>query len=177
VDSIKPKNFRLVLGVFLLISFFYLFCKVFLFNISPSMPIGLYWLSHTKSESLKRGDVVAVCLKGPFLKMGLERNYIFKSGHCSDSAPLIKTVFAIPGDSVVLSKDGMSVNGKNYPLKTFDRDSQQRVLPYIPRGNYLKTSAFWLIGTNDSKSWDSRYWGEVNASQILYQLKPLLTFR
>lgn len=143
-------------------------------NITPSMPIGLY--VKKDSDTIKRQDVVAICLAEPYKSLGLRLNYLIRGKACENSAPLIKQIIAVPKDDVRLADDYIAVNHHIYAYKTQYVDSLNRKLDVYPRGIYLNTSYYWVIGTNDDKSWDSRYWGPIKEQQILSILKPILTF-
>ena len=69
------------------------------------------------------------------------------------------------------------VNNTRFPFKTLHKDSSERVLNIYPRGKYLRTNGYWLIGTDSPKSWDSRYWGFLNRQNIIFKLKPLLILK
>ena len=142
-------------------------------NVTPSMKEGVYIRKYGK---IKRGDIVAFCLKEPYRTIGLNRLYIEKGQKCNGTDPLIKEIIAIPGDNVILTDQYLAVNGVKYPYKTFYVDSIGRKLDVYPRGNYFNTQGYWMIGTHALNSWDSRYWGVVNRTQILYKLKPLLVW-
>lgn len=136
------------------------------------MPLGLYAIKSI-NKPLKDGDIVAVCLVAPYQNIGLARSYILAGSRCNGSAPLIKMIIAIPGDSIILADEEITVNNFVYHYPTETYDSKHRQLPKWPRGNYPNTKGYWLIGTNNSHSWDSRYWGFVQYTQIIYLLKPL----
>jgi len=93
------------------------------------------------------------------------------SMRCETHDPLIKRILAVPGDTVVLTRDSIIVNGILYPYATKRIDSNGRRLWAYPRGVYSGTSGYWVIGTGSVDSWDSRYWGPITRSQILYPLK------
>lgn len=153
--------------------------KYFVINISSSRPIGLYYiekLTPSSSKTIKRGDIVAICLMHKVERLGLQRQYIMPGTQCHKSKPLIKTIFAVPGDSLILILEKITLNGKNYSLKTLKTDSQNRALEIYPRGIYKHTVGYWVIGTYAFNSWDSRYWGPLQEEQILFQLHPVLIF-
>lgn len=140
------------------------------------MPQGIYL---TARGSVARGDIVAFCLHEPQKTFGLKRGYLTAGLRCQGALPLIKKVIAVPGDDVTLTDHGITVNTIFYPYKTYYRDSLNRKLSVYPRSNYLRTNGYWVIGTHDSHSWDSRYWGPVAQERIkkLIQLvaqEPLL---
>lgn len=156
-----------------------LFCLVknkIIINTSPSIPLGLYTIHQIKAP-LKQNDLVAVCLMKSDQAFGLSRGYINPGRRCNGTTPLLKSIIAVPGDNVILSNDEIIVNNKIYHYITQKFDSKQRILPSWPRGNYQNTQGFWLIGTNDPHSWDSRYFGFVSKNQIIFLLNPLLVIK
>jgi conjugative transfer signal peptidase TraF len=137
----------------------------FIINISPSEPLGVYKIE--KSNSIHRGDIVAVCLSVKYKKIGLKDGYLIPGMRCEQTAPLLKTVIAVPGDAITLKNSQIIVNGRIYPYATKQFDSKGRALDQVLRGFY-KDKKYWLIGVANPNSWDSRYWGGVDKSQILY---------
>jgi conjugative transfer signal peptidase TraF len=138
-----------------------------LINSTPSMPEGIYIRSFGE---IKRGDIVAACLADPYKTIGLEQLYIGRGMKCKGSEPVIKQVIALPGDSVTLEKNYIVVNSSRLFFKTLDKDDKGRSLIKYPRGVYLNTKGYWLIGTMTPNSWDSRYWGPISKSQIISKL-------
>jgi conjugative transfer signal peptidase TraF len=140
-------------------------------NVTPSMKIGLY----IKQEGeIKRGDIVLVCLTEPYKTIGLHNQYIMQGSRCNGANSLIKEVVALPNDLVILTDSSLEINGKTYPYRTYYFDSKDRPLSVYPRGKYRK--GYWLIGTNNDHSWDSRYFGPINKNQILCKLKAILVW-
>lgn len=149
----------------------FLFYHSFIINVSSSEPLGLYQIQ--RESSLHRGDIVAVCLSPSYQQEGLGRGYLLPGIRCHGAAPLIKTVVSIPGDTVILTRTEIRINGKNFPCVTKVYDSHGFTLQTVRRGVYKNSQQYWLIGTNDVNSWDSRYWGGVERTQILYRLKHM----
>lgn len=139
-------------------------------NVTPSMPMGIYRI---EDGEVHRGDTVAFCLTEPHKTIGLDRGYLAKGRACQGADPLIKQVIAIPGDTVQLTNPLIRVNGVIYGYRTLYADSLYRPLAVYPRGNYAPSQGYWLVGTHSVQSWDSRYYGAINRSQMLYKLKPL----
>jgi conjugative transfer signal peptidase TraF len=144
-----------------------------LINITPSMKLGLYIKA---SGNIKPGDIVAFCLAEPYKILGLTKTYIQQGSKCGGTDPLIKQVIAIPGDNVVLADNYIEVNSYKQFYPTLHQDSAGRSLAAYPRGTYSNTQGYWMIGTHAKNSWDSRYFGPIENAQILYKLKPLLTW-
>lgn len=144
-----------------------------LINITPSMKFGVYIKSN---GMIDRGDIVAFCLPEPYKTRGLDALYIQKGRKCIGSDPLIKEVIAVPGDQVILHDRYLEVNGNRNFYETLRQDSEGHTLTAFPRGSYANTKGYWMIGTHSKNSWDSRYWGAVGKEQILYKLRPLITW-
>lgn len=143
-------------------------------NWTASMPIGLYKVN--APNQLQRGDDVMACLPPAIGKVGLHQEYLMPGKCPGGFDPIIKELIALSGDSVVLSSEAITVNGKIYPAHTRDKDHLGRVLAAIPRGNYPNTQSYWLYGKNSPEdSWDSRYWGGVDRGSIIKTATPILT--
>jgi type IV secretory pathway protease TraF len=83
------------------------------------------------------------------------------------------------GDTVELSAAGMAVNGRllpnNAPLVS---DTAGRPLSHWPFGRYVVApSTVWVASSYNRRSFDSRYFGPVEASQVREHVRPLLTSR
>lgn len=141
-------------------------------NTSPSMPPGIYVKKFTP---VKRGDIVAACLDIRHTQLGLQHHYLKSGFACNGAEPVIKKIIAIPGDAVQLTDQYIQVNQKFYFYPTFYHDSRGTPLEIFPRGNYPAQNDYWLLGTNNPRSWDSRYWGPVPSEQIIENLYPLFT--
>lgn len=135
------------------------------------MPRGIYV---KKFSEVTRGDIVAICLDSSHRQQGIKNHYLKFGFGCAGSQPLIKQVMAIPGDKVTLTDHSLAVNGKIYAYPTFYRDHLGNPLSVFPRGTYSPTHHYWLLGTHNAHSWDSRYWGPIPHHQIIENLKPLL---
>ena len=54
-------------------------------------------------------------------------------------------------------------------------DSRGRQLPQIKSPLILNKDEFFVMGESDN-SFDSRYFGKIKKEEILYKVKPILTF-
>jgi conjugative transfer signal peptidase TraF len=125
---------------------------------------------------ITRRDTVALCLTPAYADFAVKRGYLLKGGACPDSYPLIKKVVAVPGDTVILTDDAVRVNNVSYPYKTYYADSLHRPLFVYPRGIYINTAGYWVIGVNDPRSWDSRYFGYISAAQIVSKVRRVASW-
>lgn len=145
------------------------------FNDSPSMPTGLYVRTSTESNA----SLVVFCPVEPFAKLSVERGYRSR-GNCPDGAePLAKPIVARPGDTVELSALGITVKSRllanTAPLV---KDSAGRPLSHWPFGRYVVApGTVWVASSYSPRSFDSRYVGPVEASQVREHVRPLLTVR
>lgn len=171
--KIQSKLYLILPAIFLiLILAFHYFGMIV--NLSSSMPIGLYRKS---SGNITNNDYVALCLDSHNTQLGISRGYLEKGTTCNGSVPLIKKVIALPNESITLSKNYIITNHHQYNLKTLDFDNINRQLGSIKPGKYQQ-DCYWLIGDDDfTNSWDSRYWGCIKKSQILYMVVPLIIWK
>jgi len=163
------KTNLIILIVFILAAI--LAYQNFIINVSPSEPLGVYRI--IRDKEIQKGDKVALCLNIPLQEVGLKRGYLLPARRCQMTEPLIKTIVAVPGDAVILKNNEIIVNSKVLPYPTKYVDSHGRKLDVFPRGIYKNIKTYWLVGTNDPDSWDSRYWGGVEQKQILFLIRPV----
>ncbi len=81
------------------------------FNVTPSMPIGIYRLAPVRKSGVQRGTFVAVCAPIDAARLGLRRGYLADGRCAADTEPLLKVVAAVAGDEVTISSRGVAVNG------------------------------------------------------------------
>ena len=155
-----------------------------MYNFTPSMPVGFYWIWRPHGP-VKVGDVVMACvpLDTPAAREGLRRHYLpmhrFGTLRCPGNVyPVVKPVVAVPGDTVTLSMAGVSVN--HHLLRNtaiIANDPQDRPVWHMPLKSYLVPAhTYWLISGLNRLSFDSRYWGPVTRADIVRRAVPILTF-
>jgi conjugative transfer signal peptidase TraF len=139
------------------------------------MPIGLY---RVVQSSVRKGDLVEICLPKSTAETGLLRNYLGGGSCASGAEPLIKQVVGVHGDMVDVQQNGIFVNGNLLAhSETLLKDTQGRNLAAVPRGQYLlKKDEIWVYGNHNYKSWDSRYFGAVMMTNVKAVLTPFLIF-
>jgi conjugative transfer signal peptidase TraF len=145
-------------------------------NTSASMPRGLY---RVVEGELSRGAVVAACLPLDVALFGLERHYL-GAGTCPGGAkPVVKKVGGLAGDLLEVTTKGVVVNGEVLPRsRPLAEDRGGRPLAPFPRGpRRLAAGEVWLYSPHEARSWDSRYYGPIPASNVLHVVAPLVTFR
>ena len=144
-------------------------------NLTESLPRGVY---RTITEEAGRGSIVVVCLPLDAAELARERGYL-GPGSCPGGVRGIgKIVLATGGDIVEHREEGIWVNWR--PIansRTLPRDSRRRALPHYPWGDYvLKARELWLFSPYRPNSYDSRYFGPVDASDLVSVLRPVWTW-
>ena len=113
------------------------------------------------------------------LMLSVVRGYRSR-GNCPDGGePLAKPIAARVGDTVELSATGMAVNGRLLPnTAPLVSDTAGRPLSHWPFGRYVVApGTVWVASSYSRRSFDSRYFGPVEASQVREHVRPLLTAR
>ena len=141
-------------------------------NWTSSLPPGFYLITDDLNARL-----VEFCPPRIFSPLSIERGYR-PGGICPDrEAPLLKPVIATPGDTVMVSDDGISVNGRQLPnTRPRPLDSAGRPLKAWPPGIYsVSAETVWVASTYHPNSLDSRYFGPISISTVRHRLRPLWT--
>jgi conjugative transfer signal peptidase TraF len=143
-------------------------------NASPSLPIGLYVV-----DSGSNSQLVEFCPSQPYAALANSRRYR-DAGRCSDGGtPLLKPIVAREGDEVVVTAQGVSINGSQLPNSAArTRDTAGRPLTPWPFGTYrVQAGTMWVVSSYEARSFDSRYFGPIRQSQVLDHVRPLLVRR
>jgi len=144
------------------------------YNGSHSFPLGFYLASNKRPQ---RGDLVTVSLPElPIFDLAKARGY-FDVAY-SPAAHLMKRVAATAGDRVTIDLAGVQVNGirlaNSAPLPC---DLAGRPLqPYILKDHFLGPDEVLLMSDYNPASFDSRYFGPLNATTIEAAVKAVLTW-
>lgn len=145
-------------------------------NTTKSIPVGIYL---TSDEPVKKGTYVMFCPPDNAIFVeARERGYI-GAGFCPGNyGYMMKRVLAAKNDTVSIADDGVRVNGMLLPLsEPHKTDLAGRPLPRFAGDQYtLNDSEFLLMSDVTSLSFDGRYFGPVNISQIKTVLRPVFTW-
>jgi conjugative transfer signal peptidase TraF len=144
-------------------------------NLTGSLPIGLYLVSRAAPV---RGSLVLACLPPGVAAFAKERGYVPRGGACPGGVvPVGKPVLAIRGDTVTVTPTGLLVNGapvsNSRPLPA---DRRGRPLPQLAVGRYgVGPGELWVVSSYSRLSFDSRYFGAVEAAQVRVSVRRLWT--
>lgn len=131
------------------------------------------------NRPISRGDLVLACLPPALAQFAQARGYLARGAGCGDGIePVGKRIGALPGDTVEVTRTYIAINGRRLENSaTVSRDSHGRSLPHTTPGRYtVQPDQVWLFGTDNSRSWDSRYFGSVPIRSVRAQLEPLVTW-
>ncbi len=152
----------------------------YVINYTGSMPYGLYKETPLKLHSVKIGMDVLICVPDKAVKDGISKGYIKSSDACANGGEaIIKKVIAISGDQVSIGDNKITVKHqgetKSYPAPIQKVSlSGQPVTGWATQKTYMLKDQVWAYGAYEYQySWDSRYFGAVPESHILYQLTPI----
>ena len=145
-------------------------------NTTKSVPVGVYW---AVSTPVRKGDYVIFCPPrvGVFDE-AKARGYI-SAGFCPGGyGYLMKRVLAAKDDTVSVGDEGVRVNGELLPLSAPLRtDKGGRLMPrYQARRFTLGASELLLMSDVSPTSFDGRYFGPINRSQLRTVVRPVLTW-
>lgn len=145
-------------------------------NLTGSIPRGVYRVT---SGPVVRGATVLACLPSSIAAFARSRGYV-PSGSCDDgSAPVGKTLAALPGDTVGVTDSGVYVNGRLLPnTAPLSRDSNGRPLPRLRIDRYVvPPGKAWLLSSYSPRSYDSRYYGAIDVTHITVRVQRLFPLR
>jgi conjugative transfer signal peptidase TraF len=145
-------------------------------NTTQSIPDGLYRMT---DGPVAKGEYVIFCPPQSVLfDEARERGYI-GAGFCPGGYGLMmKRVAAVGGDAVAWTQEGVSVNGKLLPLSIpLEADKAGRVMPRYLFDDYtLGESELLLMSDASGTSFDGRYFGAVDLSQVKGLIRPVIMF-
>jgi conjugative transfer signal peptidase TraF len=130
-----------------------------LYNPSVSAPIG--WYRILPERPVARGDLVAARLPEAAEILASARGYL------PGDIPVIKTVWAVPGDLICMDDTTLQVTDRP-PLPLRHQDLSGRPLtPWRQGCTRLRPDEVLIISNRIDESFDSRYFGPVRAGDII----------
>lgn len=130
------------------------------------MPRGLYVRD---SSPASRGEFVLAWLPSVAREMAHVRGYLPRT------VPALKPIAAIAGDVVCASGQRITVNGAAMAERRTE-DHQGREMPAWTGCKTLSRDQIFLLSTYTSDSFDGRYFGLSQASDIIEKVRPVWTF-
>jgi conjugative transfer signal peptidase TraF len=137
-----------------------------LWNASASVPIGLYGIAALNRLAI--ADLVVVAPPKPLAA------FLALRGYLPLGVPLIKHIFALPGQSVcrnglLVAVDGIAAG------RALAHDWRGRVLPAWRGCRVITPDEVFLMNSDEPASFDSRYFGPIPRSAIVGRALALWT--
>ena len=122
--------------------------KLFWFNISPSIPLGIY--REIKIDRINKGDIVVFKMDENFEKYSSTKNIL-----------TAKKIVATYKDKLEIQNNHLFVNGEDYGeyIKGIERADLK-----------LSKDGYWVL-SKEKYSLDSRYFGEIKKKDILKKVE------
>jgi conjugative transfer signal peptidase TraF len=137
-----------------------------IWNHTPSLPRGLYWLA--RGHRPARHDLVAFRVPENVRRLVRERAYL------EEGAWLVKPVVALAGDGVCTDSGALTIDGVRFgSIRTTDSDG--RPLPQAPICGAIADGQLYVAGA-DPRSFDSRVFGPIRVSDLQGTVTPLWTY-
>jgi conjugative transfer signal peptidase TraF len=135
-----------------------------LWNASASAPIGLYRVS--RDRAIDVGDMVIAWPPASVRAIAAARRYLPRG------VPLVKRVAAGPGDRICAAGSSIVIDGRAVASRrAVDRHS--RPLPWWSGCRTLRDHHYLLLMADVADSFDGRYFGITNGSEIIGRARLL----
>jgi len=135
--------------------------------------LGAYEIpSHSMEETLLPGDYIVVS-KVTYHLRSIHRGDVVVFKHWDSLQDnrqelFIKRVVGLPGDTLVFTPDGIIVNGAPLPTPPDAKIPTSPLLQSMKLDSTIVVGedSVYVVGDNRRNSYDSRYWGAVEISQV-----------
>lgn len=135
-------------------------------NASASAPIGLYAV--TPGAEADPGGMVIARVPDPWRMLAASRHYL------PANVPLVKRVAAGPGDEICALGPEIFINGR-WAAARLSADPHGRPMPWWNGCVRLHGHQFFLLMSSSPASFDGRYFGVTDGTQIVGKARPLWT--
>jgi conjugative transfer signal peptidase TraF len=140
--------------------------KRYVWNLSGSVPIGLYRLQPVRDLSVTQ--LVAIQPPMPLATFLADQRYLPRG------VPMLKRVLALPRQTVC--REHLTITVDNIAKgEARARDSRGRPLPVWQGCRVVADGEVFLMNAQSADSLDGRYFGVLPMSAIIGQAKPLWT--
>ena len=136
------------------------------YNPSDSAPRG--WYLMRPASGLSVGEYVVARLPSDTAAFAAVRGYLPRS------VPILKQIAALNGQHVCI-RDGVVYVGGTAMARTLDHDGKGRPLTAWRHCQVLGIDEVFLLNTTNPGSFDSRYFGPIDASFVRGRAIPLMT--
>ncbi len=149
---------------------------LFTFNISSSVPLGL-WL-RLSNKNIKIGDIVEINFEDFIYNNDWVPEAYYKANEVGRTAPYLKRVAGLPGDVIELGEFNLlKINNKiilNSLVLSQDRAGNILSSPDYSNKIKLQDNEVWLM-SDSPRGFDSRYLGPAKLNKCVKVL-PILIY-
>lgn len=141
--------------------------------LSGSIPYGVY--CPVEDATFSPGEYVVFCLDEERGRAGYAAGYLGRGACPGGVSAVIKPIVGVAGDIVEVTREGVCVNGKHIPASVplLHNRHGERLSFYAGR-HVVPLNAVWVLSTSSPQSWDSRYYGPIQTSQIVTAAQKVL---
>ena len=163
IMDIRTKKFNLIMlsvSIFLAITFtgLHLLSKIYVINVTPSIPLGIYKLEKFDGV-LKKGDLVVYEIDNKYKNLTSIKGTMFKS---------VKPVAAFYEDKVEIKDNRIYVNDEDYG----------EIFPEISSNFNGKIKEDEVLTLSKVRgAFDGRYYGAIKKSKIEKKVRLIYEFR
>lgn len=137
---------------------------LYMWNVSASVPVGLYRLQSIDERYVS--ELVAVVPPEPLATFLADGSYLPRG------VPLLKHVLALPGQTVC--RDGLTITVDTVAMSVArERDGRGRPLPTWQGCRVIGSSELFLMNWQSADSLDGRYFGPIPASAVIGRAHPV----
>lgn len=136
-----------------------------IWNVSTSVPVGLYRL---ETEQPERGDIAVIRPEGALALL------LAQEGALSKDRLLLKPLAGLPGQTVCRTGPVVTLDGA--PVAFAQTHTRKGDALPVWSGCRRLSSGERIVLAQNPASFDSRYFGTIDANQIIGRARPLLVF-
>jgi conjugative transfer signal peptidase TraF len=161
-----PTLFTAIIAIGLLLSTVGETTPYYVWNVSNSVPIGLYRVQ--PAAQLNVTELVAV--RPPDLLAA----FLDLNGYLPIGIPMLKRVLALPGQTVCRNGVDIVLDGVHVG-EARERDGRNRPLPVWHGCRVIADGDVFVMNWQSADSLDSRYFGPLPASAVIGRAVPVWT--
>lgn len=141
------------------------------YNPSDSVPRGWYRIESagTVADALHVGDIVLARLPPEAAALASQRGYL------PEGTPLLKRIGAIAPQRVCIAQRAVYVDEVPVAFAR-EADGRGRSLPLWSDCRALRAGELFLLSATNPASFDSRYFGPINAAAVHGRAQPVWTW-
>ncbi|WP_457569586.1 S26 family signal peptidase [Desulfurobacterium sp.] len=129
--------------------------------VTPSIGHRFVICEVQEPRKIERGDLISFIYDGPE----------FPLYHLTDGTLLLKYVWGLPGDKLTVDSQYVKINGQILG-RVLHTDCEGRPVDYFHYAGIIPPGKYFVMGTI-KRSFDSRYWGFVDARWHVRKCYPI----